>query len=346
MTDDRPGVSFVLPVRNGERWLEPALEAILAQADGRPMEVVAVDDRSTDRSAAILRRYAASGRVRSIEGPGRGAAAAINLGIRAARHPIVCQVDQDVILQPGWADRVTAALAAPDVGAAQGYYVVPADGGLWARVMGLDLEQRYSRIRGRHVDHVCTGNAAYRVEALRRVGLFDEALGYGYDNDMSYRLAAAGYRLAFCRDARSVHRWREGFCGYLRQQYGFGYGRLDVVAKHRRRLAGDDVSGLGMILHAPAMLLVLVGGALAGLLAAGGGPWRPTATAAGGLAALLALERLAAGVGATLRFRDPAGLWFLPAHLCRDVAWAWALGVWALRRLAGRPPRPGDSMAG
>lgn len=341
---DQPGVSFVVPVRNGERWLGTALAAILAQADGRPMEVVAVDDRSTDGSLAILERHAASGRIRLVEGRGRGAAAAINLGIRQSRYPIVCQVDQDVILEPGWLRGVTAALAAADVAAAQGYYVRPFGTGIWARVMGLDLEQRYGRIRGRQVDHVCTGNSAYRAEALHRVGLFDEGLGYGYDNDMSYRLAEAGCRLALCPDARSVHRWREGMAAYVRQQYGFGYGRLDLVAKHRRRLTGDDVSGFAMILHAPTMLAALSAGGAAGLLAAAGAPWAPAALAASGLAAILTLERLFAGVRAAVQFRDLAGLWFAPIHLCRDVAWAWALVVWTLRRLRGRASRPSDSM--
>ena len=85
--------------------------------------------------------------------------------------------------------------------------------------MALDLEQRYDRLSD-EVDHVCTGNTAYRAEALAAVGLLNEELGYGYDNDLSYRLGAAGYRLLFCRDARSRHRWREGLAGYLSSSTG------------------------------------------------------------------------------------------------------------------------------
>ena len=135
------------------------------------------------------------------------------------------------------------------MGAVQGYYVSDPDSTLCARAMGLDLEQRYAAIAGRETTHVCTGNSAYRAEALRKVGLLDETFGYGYDNDLSYRLRAAGYRLIFCREARSVHRWREGLIGYLGQQYGFGYGRIDLVARHpgarRRRFrvaGGHDVA--------------------------------------------------------------------------------------------------------
>lgn len=338
------GVSFVLPVYNGERWLDAALRAILAQDDGRPFEVLVVDDRSGDGSAEILGRFAADPRVRLLRGAGRGAAAAINQGLRAARQPVVCQVDQDVVLEPGWMAALCGALAAPGVGAAQGYYQTPRDGSLWARVMGLDLELRYSRIAGGALDHVCTGNSAYRAEALRRVGLLDESLGYGYDNDLSYRLGRAGYRLVFCREARSVHRWRDGLLPYLRQQYGVGYGRLDLVAKHPGRAGGDDVSGWRMILHVPGTLAVLAAGTAAAVGALAGAPWRPLLLLAAGIAAVLALDRIVAGLEAALRFRDRAGLAFAPIHLLRDLAWAAALLAWAGRRLEGGEPRPRQSM--
>jgi len=339
------GVSFVVPVYNGERSLDAALRAILAQDDGRPFEVVVVDDGSSDGSAEVLGRFAADPRVRLLRGEGRGAAAAINRGLRAARQPVVCQVDQDVVLGAGWMAALRGALAAPGVAAAQGYYQAPRRGSLCSRVMGLDLELRYSRIGGGTLDHVCTGNSAYRADALRRVGLLDETLGYGYDNDLSYRLVRAGYRLAFCREARSVHRWRDGLWPYLRQQYGAGYGRLDLVAKHPERAGGDDVSGWRMILHVPATLAALAASAAGALAALAGTAWRPWMLFAAGVAALLALDRFIAGLEAALRFRDRAGLAFVPIHLLRDLAWTAALLAWFGRRLAGGAPRPGLSMA-
>src|SRR5262249_50933453 len=156
-----------------------------------------------------------------------------------------------------------------------------------------------------------TGNSAYRREALLKANLFDETFGYGYDNDMSYRLAAAGYRLAFCREARSVHKWREGAAGYLRQQYGQGYRALHLGAKHRGRYRGDDVSSFAMILHAPLMLCALLsalGGAA--LLSAGSSWWRVALGAAAALVGALAAERLVAGIAASRRFNDRAGLFF------------------------------------
>jgi glycosyltransferase involved in cell wall biosynthesis len=345
MSDHDQGVSFVIPVHNGERYIDAVIQSVLAEADGRPMEVIIIDDGSRDGSARILDQYTRDDRIQVVRGPARGATAALNEGIRRAKHPIICQVDQDVILQPGWMGDLTTALRDSTIAAAQGYYVAPRDGGIWARVMGLDLENRYRPIVNRQVNHVCTGNTAYRADALRHVGLFDESLGYGYDNDMSYRLVAAGYRLVIRGQARSVHRWRDGWRGFLVQQYGFGYGRLDLVAKHRwTRMRGDDVSGLWMMLHAPLMGVALTALLAAGLLATAGLESRTLLMFSAGIFTGLALERLVAGVRAAIGFRDAAGLLFVPMHLMRDVAWVVAIIVWSLRRMRGLASRPAHSM--
>ena len=339
-------VSFVVPVHNGAPWIRETLQSILAQADGRPMDVIVVDDRSQDGSSEVLRRLAAIWPIRVVEGPGRGAAAAINVGLRAARTAIVFQVDQDVVLGPHWMSRLALELDDPSVAAAQGYYVTDRGATLCARVMGFDLEQRYASIPGRETDHVCTGNAAYRLDALRRVGLFDESLGYGYDNDMSYRLRDAGCRLVFCRDAKSVHRWREGLANYCIQQYGFGYGRIDLVAKHRGRATGDSVSPLVMMAHPLAAAAAVATLTMAAVLAIVGGPWRPVTLAGGLLLAAAAAERLASGVRAARRFGSWTPLAFSVLHATRDFVWIAAIGVWCARRVLGQPSSPAHSMPG
>lgn len=336
-------VSFVVPVRNGERWIRDVLDAIIRQQDGRTMEIVVVDDRSQDRTPEILQALAAPG-LRVIGGPGRGAAAAVNAGILAARFPIICQVDQDVVLEAGWLTRLVAALDDPRVAAAQGRYVTDRGADVASRVMGFDLEQRYDALRSGRTSHVCTGNAVYRAEALRNVGLFDERLGYGYDNDMSYRLLQAGYGLVYCGEARSVHRWREGLRGYWVQQYGFGYGRLDIVAKHPGRMAGDSVSPPQMMLHPIVMAIASIALVAAATMAVSGGPARPLLPVAAFLLAGLAIERAIAGVRAAWRFGSATPLLFPVFHLLRDAAWVAAMATWTARRLLGRRSTPSDSM--
>ena len=330
------GVSFVVPVLNGRRWLPRVIGAIRAQAGAQPLEIIVVDDGSTDGSWRWLQSRSASDGLMLLRRHGRGAAAALNAGIREASHPVVCQVDQDVILEPGWLAALLAALQDPDVAAAQGHYVVAPGAGFWARTMGRDLEWRYASM-GRVTDHVCTGNTAYRASALHAVGLFDERLGYGYDNDLSYRLLAAGYRLEYSAAARSVHMWRDSAAGYLRQQFGVGYGRLDVVAKHRSRVRGDAVSNSLMMAHAPLTLAALLL-ALAGLAV--------PAAALGGAAilGLLLLDRTVSGIRTARLTRDPVALAFPATHLARNLAWCAAILAWGARRLSGAPSEPVHSM--
>jgi cellulose synthase/poly-beta-1,6-N-acetylglucosamine synthase-like glycosyltransferase len=209
--------------------------------------------------------------------------------------------------------------------------------------MAIDLEQRYDTL-GSTTDHVCTGNTVYRAEAVHQVGLFDESLGYGYDNDISYRLRSAGHELMFVREATSVHHWRSSFATYLSQQYGFGYGRLDVVRKHPTRVGGDDVSGAVMMLHPVGVgisLALLVAGQI---LSAASPVYNFLNIAAAAFAVGLLIERAIAGVLAWRRFGDRAALLFPVWHLARDLAWVGAVGTWTVRRLFARRRDPAHSM--
>jgi hypothetical protein len=338
-------VSFLLPVRDGARHLAAVLAGIDRQRDGRPVEVIAVDDSSGDGSRAILAAAATRGELRLLDGGGRGAAAAINLAAGAASHPWLAQIDQDVILEPGWLAAMDRCLGQAGVAAVQGYYLAPREASRWARLAGADLEDRYARLPER-LEQVASGNTLYRAAAFRAVGGFDETLGYGYDNDLAYRLRAAGWELRLCREARSVHRWRETLPGYLRQQYGVGYGRLDLIAKHPGRMAGDTTSGRGMVLHAGGALAFLALAGLAAGLAVYHGPWRVPAILALAIGAALTLERAWAAVRASRRFEEPAALLFPIAHFLRDGVWALAIVIWTARKLTRRAARPGDSMGG
>jgi cellulose synthase/poly-beta-1,6-N-acetylglucosamine synthase-like glycosyltransferase len=333
-------VSVVIPVHNAGAALVDTVRAVLAQAvPSRPLEVILVDDRSDDDAVAMMRRVLPDAPLVVFEGEGRGAAAAINLGVAHARYPLIAQVDQDVVLGEGWLDRLLAALTDTNVAAAQGQYVTNARASLLARVMGRDLQERYASLDS-DTGHVCTGNVVYRAAALHRVGGFDESLGYGYDNDMSYRLRAAGFRLRYVPGAHSTHHWREGLAGYVRQQYGFGYGRLDLVSKHRGRLTGDSVSPALMMAHPvlTALALALIVGAT---MLPGG-----AAAANVGVVVLLglAVERAWVGARAARRVGDWVPLLFPLVHLARDVAWVAAMAVWLLRRAFGARSHPRHSM--
>ena len=94
---NRPLVSVVVPVYNGERYLASALKSILEQ-DYRPLEVIVVDDGSADDTAKIAHSY---GNVRYIYQPNQGPSAARNAGISAARGEFIAFLDADDVWAPG-----------------------------------------------------------------------------------------------------------------------------------------------------------------------------------------------------------------------------------------------------
>ena len=88
-----PGlISCVIPVFNGERYLGEALESVLAQSY-QPLEVIVVDDGSTDETAEVARRYGE--RVRYVWQPNAGETAARNLGLTAAHGEFIAFLDAD-----------------------------------------------------------------------------------------------------------------------------------------------------------------------------------------------------------------------------------------------------------
>ncbi len=88
----KPLVSCIVPVFNGERYLAEALDSILAQTR-RPLEVIVVDDGSTDGSAAVVAKYGAE--VSYIHQANAGPAAARNRGLDAARGEFLAFLDAD-----------------------------------------------------------------------------------------------------------------------------------------------------------------------------------------------------------------------------------------------------------
>ena len=87
-----PLVSCIVPVFNGERYLAEAVDSILAQTY-RPLELIVVDDGSTDGTPGIVRAYGT--RVRGVRQENAGAPAARNRGLRAARGELVAFLDSD-----------------------------------------------------------------------------------------------------------------------------------------------------------------------------------------------------------------------------------------------------------
>ena len=112
-------ISVVIPCHDGERYVAETLRSVLAQ-DHRPLEVIVVDDGSTDRSAQAVLAFGDV--VRLARQPHRGAAAARNRGVELATGELIAFLDADDLWTAHAVPRMRAALAEhPDAGMVVGH---------------------------------------------------------------------------------------------------------------------------------------------------------------------------------------------------------------------------------
>ncbi|MFT3782015.1 MAG: glycosyltransferase family 2 protein [Nibricoccus sp.] len=100
-----PLTSVLVPCHNSERWISQTIKSALAQ-EGARVEVIAVDDGSTDNTLQELRRF--DPKIQVITTPNRGASAARNTAYRAAQGEFIQYLDADDLLAPG---KIAAQLA-------------------------------------------------------------------------------------------------------------------------------------------------------------------------------------------------------------------------------------------
>lgn len=103
-TANRPLVSVVIPCFNARPWIEATLASVEAQT-WRPLEIVVVDDGSTDGSSEWLQAQASGGRIRLQRQANQGQPAAFNAGLSVARGTYIQFLDADDLLDP---DKISA----------------------------------------------------------------------------------------------------------------------------------------------------------------------------------------------------------------------------------------------
>jgi glycosyltransferase involved in cell wall biosynthesis len=181
--------SVIIPCRNGERIVAEAVRSALSQAEP-PLEVIVVDDASTDATSQAAR--SAGARVLRTE-EHRNAGGARNIGIEASSGDVLAFLDADVVAPADWLARVRAALANDPRVVAVGGSVVNGRPGVWG---DLDLYLNHSEwIGGRPSVKglIPTLGVAYRREAVGPVRFVETNLGE--DASFGAAVLARGGRL-------------------------------------------------------------------------------------------------------------------------------------------------------
>ncbi|MFH8973076.1 bifunctional polysaccharide deacetylase/glycosyltransferase family 2 protein [Streptomyces sp. NPDC017890] len=237
-------VSVIVPAYNEKECIAATLRSLARST--HPIEIIVVDDGSTDGTAEIAESLGLPG-VRVVRQANAGKPAALNNGVRHARYDIVVMMDGDTVFEPDTVRHLVQPFADPGVGAVAGNAKVGNRRtliGAWQHieyVMGFNLDRRmYDLLRCMPTIPGAIG--AFRREAvLEAGGMSDDTLAE--DTDITIALHRAGWRVVYEEHARA---WTEapGSLGQLwSQRYRWSYGTMQALWKHRRSLTDKGPSG-------------------------------------------------------------------------------------------------------
>ena len=200
-----PEVSVVIPVLNGARVLPACLDALAAQVDAPPFEVIVVDNGSGDETVAVARAHAVGCQVTTEQR--RGSYAARNAGIAVASGRVLAFTDADCIPSPSWL--AAGLLVGADLVGGRIDPLVADDPTLWEIYDAATyLDQRAYVERE---SFAATANLFVRRSVFDAVGPFDPSLRSSGDWEWCRRAVAAGFSIAYADDAVVHHRLRRSF---------------------------------------------------------------------------------------------------------------------------------------
>jgi glycosyltransferase involved in cell wall biosynthesis len=229
----------VIPAYNEADHIEETLRCVTRQTfPPDQMETVVVDGASTDGTRAALENWAARcSNLRVLENPRRTTPTSLNLGIAATDAEVIIRVDGHCRIAPDYVERCVGLLAASGAANVGGPMHSHAAGPLGEAIaaatssrFGIGNARFHYLEREEWVDTVYLG--AFRREVLEDVGRYDEELIRNQDDELNYRIRAAGYGILLSPAIVSAYTPRSSLRALWRQYYHYGFWKVLVIEKH------------------------------------------------------------------------------------------------------------------
>jgi glycosyltransferase involved in cell wall biosynthesis len=228
-----PSLSVVICAYNASATLDECLRHACA-LDYPGIEIIVVDDGSTDDTATIARAHP---RARLLSVPHAGLSVARNEGYRAATGELVAYLDSDAYPSQHWPYYLALAMDGPRVGAGGGPNLPPSTDPLAAqRVARSPGGPSHVLVDDDRAEHVPGCNMVFKRAVLTDLGGFDPTfVTAGDDVDLCWRLLDRGWEIAFHPAAFVWHHPRSSERAYLRQQFNYGWSEALVETRHPDR---------------------------------------------------------------------------------------------------------------
>jgi len=241
--NETPFVTVILPVRNEADRIDACLESVLQQDYPHDrMELLVMDGMSTDRTPEIVAAFAERHPfVRLVENPRKIQVAGLNEGIRIARGQYILRMDGHAEYATDYVSKCVDYLEKTRADNVGGPAVTcPGDDTLMARTIAAVTRNKLvvggSAFRTSNKPQYCDTAifGAWRRDLFEKVGLFNEVLARGEDNEFNSRILSAGGRIFMSPAIRIRYFNQATLRGLLRQAYGNGVWHvLTIVANPR-----------------------------------------------------------------------------------------------------------------
>jgi cellulose synthase/poly-beta-1,6-N-acetylglucosamine synthase-like glycosyltransferase/peptidoglycan/xylan/chitin deacetylase (PgdA/CDA1 family) len=237
-------VTVLVPAYNERECIANTVRSLM-ESD-HPIEVVVIDDGSTDGTADIVEEMWLPN-VHVVRQENAGKPAALNNGIAHARHDIIVMMDGDTVFEPSTVGELVQPFGEGRVGAVAGNAKVGNRDtliGAWQHieyVMGFNLDRRMYDLLG-CMPTIPGAVGAFRRRALERVGGMSEDT-LAEDTDITMALHRDGWRVVYAERARAWTEAPESVQQLWSQRYRWSYGTMQAIWKHRRALIERGPSG-------------------------------------------------------------------------------------------------------
>jgi|HubBroStandDraft_6_1064221.scaffolds.fasta_scaffold348481_1 glycosyltransferase involved in cell wall biosynthesis len=252
-------VSIIIPTFNGASRIGKCLDALSNQREGRDVEILVVNDGSTDSTTDVVARYSG---VRCITQSNAGPAAARNRGAFEALGTIILFTDDDCVPMSDWLTAMTEPFKDPDMVGVKGIYRTRQKS-LMARFVQIEYEDKYRlMVDLPQIDFIDTYSAGFRRDRFLEMNGYDTSfpLACAEDVELSYRMSARGWTMKFIPTAIVYHSHPDTLWAYLKKKYKFAFWRVLAVRKNPSKVVKDSHTPQLMklqLLFAPALLLAL-----------------------------------------------------------------------------------------
>jgi cellulose synthase/poly-beta-1,6-N-acetylglucosamine synthase-like glycosyltransferase len=268
--DFAPAVSLIVPAHNEAAGIEAAVRSLAGSVYRGPLEIIVIDDGSTDGTAAIVEALDLD-RVRLIQQANAGKAAALNRGLAASSHSIIVTVDGDTVFEPETLALLVQRFRESNVGAISGNTKIGNRQGLLGRwqhieyVMGFNLDRRAYEVVG-STPTVPGAIGAFRREALATIGGVSGAT-LAEDTDITLDIGRAGWRVVYEQRARAWTEAPHTVRALYRQRSRWAYGTFQSMWKHRGALRDGNGGARAVVALALFQLLLPLAAPLIDLFA-------------------------------------------------------------------------------